>query len=102
MTGKYDPERSVREMRDALLVNEPSFREINDIMVRAAAKAEGDLWPDPALREAAGMGALTAAASISSWPKAGGEAAMVNAVGMFGLALVDSARDELRRTGARS
>jgi hypothetical protein len=95
----YDPERSITELRTALLDREDSFRTLNDSMVRAAAVAEGEHFADPYLREAAGLGAITAAATASSFAAPGGETMILNAVGMFGLALVDSARDELGTAG---
>lgn len=97
----YNPERSIAELREALLTREPAFSEMQAVMVRAAAKAEGDLWPDPRMREQAGLGAIVASASLSDCAVPGGETAMLNAVALFGLALVDSARAELG-TAARS
>lgn len=92
----YDPELSITEMRAALLDRDSGFRELGDIMTRAAATAEGELWRDPRLREAAGLGAIVASATLAGAASPGGEATMLNGIGLFGLALVDSARDELR------
>lgn len=97
------PETTIAELRAALLDRpEASFRQMNDIMVRAAAAAEGDLWADPRAREQAGLGAIVAAASLAGTAEPGGEGTMLNCVAMFGLALVDSARDELGTAGVRS
>jgi hypothetical protein len=95
MTTTYDPERTIAELRAALLDREPSFREYNDVMVRAAGHAEGDHFADPRAREQAGLGAIIAAASLATVAQPGGEGMILNGVALFGLALVDSARAEL-------
>jgi hypothetical protein len=90
----FNPEASLREIRDARITRGPEFRQMSAIVDRAVGRAQG-LWPDPAEREAAGFGALTAAATFAHVAKPGAEATMINLVGLFGQALVDHARGEV-------
>jgi hypothetical protein len=90
---RYDPERTLRELRAALAGREQSFRDMGAIMAQAARAARADLWPDrPDLAEAAGLGAVVAAATMAGHARPGGDATMLNCVGLFGLALVEQAR----------
>lgn len=89
----YDPERSLAEMRGAR--RRPFIREAAPIVDRAVAQAR-HLWQDPAEREAAGFGALAAVATMGIAAGTGGEAMILNLVGLFGQALVDDARAEMR------
>jgi hypothetical protein len=87
----YDPENAVRELQHARDTREQSFRDMAAMMQRAAATAAEQQFTDPALREAAGHGAIAAAGTLAEFAH-GGQITMVNAVGLFGLALVEHAR----------
>lgn len=92
MAERYDPERSLTELRAARDYGDRSYREMYDICERAARRAAKELWADPAVAEIAGMGAVVAAASLARFAEPGRDAPILNAVGMLGLALVDNAR----------
>jgi hypothetical protein len=92
----YDPENSLAEFRHARDFGHSSFADMARIMERAARRAADELWPDPKTREVAGMGAVVAAATLAKFAEPGRDAPILNAVGMFGLALVENARAEQR------
>lgn len=90
----YHPEQAIDELREALRTREGDFRAMAATMARAAEAAASQLWPGrPDLAEAAGIGAIAAAATVAPHAAAGtGEATMLNAAALFGMALVDQAR----------
>lgn len=90
----YDVEVGIRQLQHARDTREASFREMAAIMSRAADNAAVDQWPDPKAREQAGIGCVVAAATMADFAKRGHDATMLNCVGLFGLALVESARAE--------
>lgn len=97
--GGFDPESALTVMRESRR-NPPAklgqaYVRAVEIVDRAVEQAR-HLWKDPAEREAAGFGALTAASTFVSAAVDGGDAMMLNLVGLFGQALVDDARAELR------
>jgi hypothetical protein len=94
MAERYDPERSLNELRAARDHGDWSHREMARITREAAQRAAADLWPNPAEREAAGFGAVVAAATFAGFAEPGRDAPILNCVGFFGLALVESARTE--------
>lgn len=97
MGDRYDPERSLAELREARDHGDRSFGEMFWIMQGAARRAALELWPDPHARESAGLGAVVAAATLAPFSEPGRDAPILNAVGMFGLALVEHAREEADR-----
>lgn len=97
--GSYNPEDSLAQLRSARDGGDGSFRQMFRIMDRAARRAAGELWPDPEAAELAGLGAVVAAATLAEFAKPGRDAPLLNAVGMFGLALVENARSEADRAG---
>jgi hypothetical protein len=88
----YNPELTLQQMRAARTTN-ALVREAVPPVDRAVAHARG-LWPDPTEREAAGFGCLTAAATLAEVAGDGGQAMIINLIGLFGQALVDDARAE--------
>lgn len=88
----YNPESTLAQMREARTAK-PFIRDVAPIVDRAVANAKG-LWPDPAERETAGFGCLTAAATLAEVTTDGSTAMIINLVGLFGQALVDDARAE--------
>ncbi len=96
--GGFDPENALAIVRSARREPPPMlgqiFTEASAIVDRAVAEAR-HLWKDPAEREAAGFGALTAASTFMAVAVDGSDAMMLNLVGLFGQALVDDARAEL-------
>lgn len=92
MAERYDPERSLAELRRAREYGDASYGEMSKIMARAAQRAAEELWPDPRERELAGLGAVAAAATLAPFAEPGRDAPILNAVGFFGLALVENAR----------
>lgn len=96
MCERYDPERSLAELRAARDCGYGPHREMARIMAKAAHQAQVELWPHPRDREVAGLGAVVAAASLAAVAQPGVDAPLLSAVGFFGLALVESARAEVR------
>jgi hypothetical protein len=90
----YDPEATLAQMRGARETR-PLIRDVAPIVDRSVAQAR-HLWADPAEREAAGFGCLTAAANFAEVAQDGPQAMMLNLVGLFGQSLVDDARAEMR------
>lgn len=91
----YDVETGIRQLQQARAARESSFRELAAIMARGAERAAADQWPDPEAREQAGLGCVVAAATMAEYAERGDGATMLNCVGLFGLALVESARAEV-------
>lgn len=92
--SRYDPEETLNELRAARDHGDKANREMFRIMNAAAGRAATELWPDPHAREAAGIGAVVAAATLSFVA----DTAMLTAVGFFGLALVENARSQTETT----
>lgn len=96
--GGFDPESALTIMRAARRQPSPlgqHFTNAAAIVDRAVAEAR-HLWKDPAEREAAGFGALTAASTFVSVTTDGGQGMLLNLIGLFGQALVDDARAEMK------
>jgi hypothetical protein len=87
----YNPEASLQELRNACRSRGADFEEMARVCARVVGRMR-ELWPDPGTRETA---AVTAAAALARLARPGGEASILNCVGLIGLALVDQARAEL-------
>ncbi len=90
----YNPEATLRQMRQARVDGHDLVRQVAPIVDRAVAQAR-ELWPDPKEREAAGFGCLTAAATFTPVTADAPQQMILNLVGFFGQALVDDARAEV-------
>lgn len=88
----YNPDTTLAELRE--IRRDPLFTPAEPILRRAAVNAR-EQWPDPREREQAGRAIATAAATLSFAPVDNGQRAMLNLVGLFGLALVDDAREQV-------
>ncbi len=90
----YDIEVGVRELHALRATGGPEVAEIARIAANAADAAIADLWPnDSAAAEHAGLGAIAAAATFGRFATTGECGVIVNAIGMFGLALVERGRE---------
>lgn len=97
MVERHNPEKSLAELRLARDHGSAENREIARIMTDAADRAADELWPNPRDRELAGIGAVVTGATLAVLAETGLDAGLLNAVGFFGLGLVENARAEAAR-----
>lgn len=84
----YDPDTTLAELRR--FRRDPIFAPAEAILAEAAVNAR-ELWPDPRDREQAGRAVAVAVATLARIPADNGQRAVLNLVGLFGLALIDDA-----------
>lgn len=88
----YDPDVTLSQLR--VISSDPIHRPARDALANAAVNAR-ELWPDPDDRVQAGRAIAAAVASFSSIPQDNGQRVMLNLIGLFGLALVDDAHEQV-------